>query len=275
MTDDTYRNDLFGLSGVAASDLFRNQSTPLSGVAAVDLFSNGSSWPTPTNALGNVLATVPPKTKRRAYFAFHFDDIMRVNNVRNAWKIDHPDSALYRSFEDSSLWERRQIEGDDAVKRLIREGVQYTSAVCVLAGTETWLRRWVRYEIARAVIDGRGLLTVHINGLNHHQTRAPHPRGEDPLAYMAVGKAQQNPLSNPKYYLFERTVVWTEGGYRWQWERYGDYTDPVDRPAWLADPQPGYVMPLSTNAAMHDYASELGHKNIGGWIDAAATQAGR
>jgi hypothetical protein len=37
---------------------------------------------------------VPANTgriKRRAYFAFHYEDIMRVNNVRNAWKIDHPD----------------------------------------------------------------------------------------------------------------------------------------------------------------------------------------
>ena len=73
----------------------------------------------------------------------------RVNVVRNAWKIDHPDNTLMRSFQDSSLWESRKLEGDDAVKRLIREGVEYTSAVCVLIGTDTWLRRWVRYEMAR------------------------------------------------------------------------------------------------------------------------------
>ena len=38
-----------------------------------------------------------PAVRRKAYFAFqHHDDIMRVNNVRNAWKISHPDSALNR-----------------------------------------------------------------------------------------------------------------------------------------------------------------------------------
>ena len=58
--------------------------------------------------------------KRKAFFSFHYDDIMRVNVVRNAWKIDHPDNALMRSFQDSSLWESRKLEGDDAVKRLIR-----------------------------------------------------------------------------------------------------------------------------------------------------------
>src|SRR5258708_21875336 len=54
--------------------------------------------------LGSVAAPI----KRKAYFAFHFDDIMRVNNVRNAWKITHPDSSLNRSFFDSSLWESNE-----------------------------------------------------------------------------------------------------------------------------------------------------------------------
>jgi hypothetical protein len=78
----------------------------------------------------------------RPFFSFDYDDVMRVNNVRQAWKIDHPDNALMRSFYDSSLWESRKAEGDDAVKRLIRDGVQYTSAICVLVGTNTWSRRW-------------------------------------------------------------------------------------------------------------------------------------
>jgi hypothetical protein len=86
----------------------------------------------------------PPAVKRKAYFAFHFDDVMRVNVVRNAWKITHPDAPLARSFYDSSIWERRRLEGDDTLKRLMREGVQYTSAVCVLIGADTWSRRWVR-----------------------------------------------------------------------------------------------------------------------------------
>jgi hypothetical protein len=42
-----------------------------------------------------------------------------------------------RSFLDSSFWESRKLENEEALKRLMREGVQYTSAVCVLAGKET------------------------------------------------------------------------------------------------------------------------------------------
>jgi len=230
-----------------------------------------------SNLFGPALRTgVPPIVKRKAYFAFHFDDIMRVNVVRNAWKIDRPESPLMRSFYDSSLWERKQIEGDDAVKRLIREGVGYTSAVCVLAGSETWLRRWVKYEIARAVIDERGLLTVHINSIRHHQTLRADPTGTNPLEGMAVGKVQETLLSPVRYYIFERNAVSDGmGGYKWSWDRYKDYTDPVKRPPWLPDCAPDYVMPLNNGSTVYDYVAHNGHKNIGGWIDAAARAAGR
>ena len=60
----------------------------------------------------------------------------------------------------------------ESLKNLIRDGVEHTSAVCVLVGSETWSRRWVRYEIARAVIDDRGLLAVHLNNIEH-QSETP------------------------------------------------------------------------------------------------------
>lgn len=205
--------------------------------------------------------------KRRVYFSFHFDDIMRVNNVRQAWKIDHPDAPLMRSFYDSSLWESCQLAAPESLKRLIREGVEHTSAICVLAGSQTWSRRWVRYEIARAVIDGRGLLAVHINSIRHHVSRLPHLLGNNPLAYMAVGKVQSSPFGLPLYYLFELTQ---QG-----WVRYEDHTDPVKLPPYLTDPAAGYVTLLSSGTAIYNFVSDDGHKNIGAWIDQAAQRVGR
>jgi hypothetical protein len=227
----------------------------------------------PIGSLASIFTSSPP-VKRKAFFSFHFNDVMRVNVVRNAWKITHPDNALMRSFYDSSLWETKKLEGDDAVKRLIREGVGYTSAVCVLVGSETWLRRWVKYEIARAIIDERGLLAVHLNSIRHHKTLTPHTHGPNPLEFMAVGKVQAV-LGTARYYLFERIAVSGPSGYRWEWQRYQDYTDPVKLPPWLVDPAPGYVTPLANNADVHDYISQGGHQNIGAWIDRAAQRAGR
>lgn len=215
----------------------------------------------------NALFGIAPAVKRKAFFSFHYDDIMRVNNVRNAWKIKHPDSPLMRSFYDSSLWESKKLEGPEAVKRLIREGVENTSAICVLIGSQTWNRQWVRYEIARAVIDGRGLLGVHLNGIAHHVRRRPDPLGPNPLSFMAVGKVQDGMLSIPRYYLFERTAN--------GWERYADYTGSVTLPVWLPDPTSGYVTPLDRAAGTYDYVAQNGHQNIGIWVDAAARAAGR
>lgn len=227
------------------------------------------------NSFGRAGGAVPqpfgprPGLKRRAYFAFHFADVMRVNVVRNAWKIVRPEDRLGRYFQDSSLWEARQLEGSDALKRLIREGVQSTSAVCVLVGSETWNRRWVRYEIARAVIDGRGLLAVHLNNINHHVVQQRHTLGYNPLGCMAVGKRQDHILSIPQYYLCE----WDGHSKSWIW--YADYTQPVKLPSYLNDPSPGKCTPLSTGAAEYDYIGYNGHKNIGSWIDQAAQKVGR
>lgn len=258
------------LLGGAASDLFPQPKPAATGnpfgAAASDLFG-----PPPSTLWGYARAI-----KRKAFFSFHYDDIMRVNVVRNAWKIDHPDNYLMRSFQDSSLWESRKLEGDEAVKRLIREGVEFTSAICVLIGTDTWLRRWVRYEIARAIVDGRGLLGVHLNRIRHHHAKTPHTRGFNPFEFMAVGKVQPGVLSTPRYYLFEKQAAPNGvGGYKWEWNRYSDYVSSVLLPPWLADPAPGYVTPLSDNAVVYDYIADNGHSNIGGWIDKAAQRAGR
>lgn len=212
----------------------------------------------------------PAPTKRKAFFSFHYADVMRVNNVRNSGEFKTSSQSSGRAIEgfyDGSLWERRKLEGPEAIKNLIRNGVHNTSAVCVLAGSETWSRRWVRYEIARAIVDGRGLLTVHINGLRHHKHGVPHARGPNPLDYMAVGPVAGVGLAGWKYHLFE----FRDGG----WYRYEDYTASLDLPRWLPPPREGHVTRLSMAAAQYDYVTQFGHQNIGRWIDAAAVQAGR
>jgi MTH538 TIR-like domain (DUF1863) len=217
-------------------------------------------------------ASTFPTKKRKAYIAFHYDDIMRVNNVRNVWKIDHPDAPLARSFYDSSLWESRKLEGDDAVKKLIREGVEYTSAVCVLVGTDTWSRRWVKYEIARSVVDGRGLLAVHLNGLKHHQRGMPDPLGYNPLRLLGIYESSMG-----NFYLYERRQVrvnYLTNQMEWQWLSYQDYTWPVPLPRYITAPGSGYVMPLSSGAREYDFVAGNGQENIGVWLDIAAQASG-
>jgi hypothetical protein len=259
---------LGGVSSARPSNPFAD----LSAAAAPGSF--GSLSP----GLGSILGTAQTK-RRRVFFAFHYGDILRVNNVRLSGEFSKSASDSGREVEgfyDNSLWESRKRIGDDAIRDLIRDGVKNSSAVCVLVGTETWSRPWVRYEIARAVIDGRGLLTVHVNGLKHHKLGIAHAPGTNPLDFIGVYREiQLGILSTPKYYLYERKTVWRGNQYVLEWHPYDQFTHPVDRPQWLADPSPGYVMPLSANAAVHDYVGGTGHKNVGAWIDAAAIAAGR
>jgi hypothetical protein len=211
-------------------------------------------------------------TKRRVFFSFHYADIMRVNNVRKCHEfgfgtlLGGPGRG-YEGFYDSSLWEKRRLEGPDSLKNLIRDGVKNSSAVCVLSGSQTWARRWVRYEIARAVIDNRGLLSVNINSLNHHQSSTPHPVGPNPLDFMAVGKVITDRLAMPKYYLFEFNGV--------SWLRYQDHIAEVYLPSYLPDPQPGWVSIIGPHVGNHDFVLHRGVNNIGVWIDQAAQAVGR
>jgi hypothetical protein len=86
---------------------------------------------------------------RRVYFGFDYEDVadFRANVVRNHWRTkEHRDAA---GFFDASLWERTVSQGDLAVKRLINRGLQGTSVTCILVGSETYSRSWVRYEILK------------------------------------------------------------------------------------------------------------------------------
>jgi hypothetical protein len=211
--------------------------------------------------------------KRKVYFAFRFKDIMRVNNVRQTGKIGSDEIRNARSFYDRSIWEQRSINDPESLKRLMREGVEHSSAVCVLVGSDTWQSRWVKYEIARAVIDKKGLLSVGINCLAHVGTQAADAPGFNPLWFIGVYKDP-----NKRCYLAERRYVPVSTfpvQHDWRWYRYDDYTDPVAWPPYLPTKSDYNVSALSEGTLHYEYVAEAGSKNLGAWIDFAAKQAGR
>lgn len=109
---------------------------------------------------------IPVPVKRRVFFSFYYQqDIWRANQVRQSWRYQRENEREAEGFFDGSLWESGQRKGLDSLKDLIREGMKNTSVTCVLAGTQTYSRRWVRYEIARSLVKGNGLLLVKIHNL--------------------------------------------------------------------------------------------------------------
>jgi MTH538 TIR-like domain (DUF1863) len=212
-------------------------------------------------------------TKRKVYFAFRFADVMRVNNVRQSGKIGMDEESNPRDFYDRSQWEQKSITEPESLKRLMREKVQHSSVVCVLVGTDTWKGRWVKYEIARAVIDEKGLLSVGINGLPHVGTRQPDKPGINPLAIMGIYDG-----NNGRSYLAERRWVPTSANpsqYGWQWFRYDDFTDSVSFPPYLSAKPSSQVTALSEGTRHYDYMADRGVVALGSWVDAAAKQVGR
>lgn len=198
---------------------------------------------------------------RRTFFSFHYKpDVWRAWNVRNTWVVK-PDEQVDRGFFDSSVFEAFQRKGDESLKAFLREGIDNSSVTCVLTGTDTWRRRWVRYEIARSVLKGNGMLTVHIHGVKNGDGQAA-AKGADPLAQMGV--------YNTSNAIF--LAEWKNS----KWVKYEDYTLPISEgDLWFAGPTSTTVVQFSTHCMSYDFTEQDGRKNIGGWIETAAGLAGR
>ena len=99
---------------------------------------------------------------KKVFFSFHYQDVIdfRANVVRNhgTFILSPQDAGYY----DSSMWEKAKKESDLALKRLINNGLKNTSNTCVLIGTETYLRPWVRYELLKSIKKGNHIFGVHI-----------------------------------------------------------------------------------------------------------------
>jgi antiphage defense system Thoeris ThsB-like protein len=154
----------------------------------------------------------------------------------------------------------------------MRDAVVNSSAVCVLVGTNTWQGRWVKYEIARAIIDERGLLAVHINGIKHHQRQAPDLRGYNPLFFMGIYHSPDG-----RYYIYEykNVTISLLGLPDWQWRPYEDFKSPVNLSQYIPAINQGGVVSLATYTFEYDYDVHDGATNIGTWIDQAAKAVGR
>lgn len=205
--------------------------------------------------LTGLRADVP--AKRRVFFSFHYQhDIHRVNQVRNSWRFRRESERESHGFFDASLWERSKRQGDDSLKSLIRQGMANSSVTCVLAGTYTWQRPWVRYEIARTIVKGNGLLTVKIHNLKDLGGHISF-EGQNPLDHMGVYRVPGGRL------LLAETDV------RGQWTKYLDYTQAVTLPAGWEQPNGLSVIPLSRYAASYNYSFH-GYENFGSWVAGAA-----
>jgi len=190
---------------------------------------------------------------KRVFFSFHYDDVkaFRANVVRNHW-LTKPDRES-AGFFDASVWETAKRTGPDAVKRVINTGLKNTSVTVVLVGSETYDRRWVRYEIVKSMQRGNGLFGIHINGIRdrYKQTKAD---GPDPFEHLALTYNQEGTALT--------LSEWKNGG----WRKFSDATGYS-----LKDQRPsaqwGNTYQLNKWYRVYDWTGDDGYNNFASWID--------
>ena len=190
---------------------------------------------------------------KRVFFSFHYQDVIdfRANAVRNHW-MTKPDREQ-AGFFDASVWEESQKKGDIALKRLINGALENTSNTCVLVGSETYLRPWVRYELLKSFIRGNHLLAVHVNCIKGKDQKLK-VLGPNPLEYIGVIYSDDGTTAT----LYEKVDN--------KWVKY----DRIDGSADFAVNAPtirrGKGFNLSRFYSLYDWVDDNGYDKFASWL---------
>lgn len=186
---------------------------------------------------------------KRVFFSFHYEDVIRANIVKNHW-VAKPDRES-AGFFDGSLQEKEKTIGIDAVKKLIDSGLTYTSNTCVLIGSETFNRKWVKYEVFKSLDKGNHVFGVHINELKEFNMPSK-PLGPNLFDYIGIN------------YNYSTWVPYHKGQYG-SWEPF-----PLINKIAFTSPfynvSSNYVYKLSDFISTRLWVSENGFNNFSNWL---------
>ncbi|HEY3443522.1 MAG TPA: TIR domain-containing protein [Paludibaculum sp.] len=187
---------------------------------------------------------------KRVYFAFHYQDVFdfRANVVRNHNLVGGVEAAGYY---DNSIWEEAKQTSPLALKRLINGELEGTSVTAVLIGSQTWARRWVRYEIIKSIERGNKVIGIHINGIKGKDAQTK-SYGPNPFASLGVEISVDGLRATP--------TEWSNG----KWVYY------TDMEAFAVKQQHyenrGKHLPLSHWLPVYDWVSGNGFENFSTWL---------
>jgi hypothetical protein len=194
---------------------------------------------------------------RTVFFSFHYQrDIMRVQTVKN----HHVTKGSYTAagFFDGSLEEKAKSDGVAAVKKLIDVGMVGSTVLCVLIGHETYTRRWVHYEIFKAVENGMGILGIRIHQIKHPQNGVD-PAGANPFQYLGYGMTSNN---------LQPMIQYKDG-----WKNAPNLSVISCK---AAPYLPGNRGPILNDIfSVYDWVDNDGYNNFENWVEKAAKEAGR
>ena len=155
-------------------------------------------------------------------------------------------------FFDASIWEEAKTKGDAAIKKLIDDALENTTATAVLIGTGTHSRRWVQYEIMKSIQRGNRLIGVHINGIRD-RTGTSLPLGVNPFDHLALQISADGMTGTP--------ILWN--GTAWvNYTDIGPFTF-TQRP----ESERGQAFKLLHWWKTYDWVADDGYNNFETWIE--------
>ncbi|HBW73729.1 MAG TPA: hypothetical protein DEF59_00495 [Candidatus Magasanikbacteria bacterium] len=117
---------------------------------------------------------------RRVFFSFKYKDVSRAMVVRNSWVTQGKEAA---GFIDAADFEKIKRQGDQAIKNWIDNQLKGTSVTVVLVGEKTCSSRWVKYEIAKSIEIGNGLLGIDVSKIKDLQNNTSERCGRIPNGF--------------------------------------------------------------------------------------------
>ena len=97
---------------------------------------------------------------RKVFYSFHFDnDNWRAGQVRNIGSVEGDKPV------NGNKWEEVKDKSDLIIKTWIDEHLRDKSCLVVLIGEKTSERKWVKFEINRALELGKAVCGIYIHKL--------------------------------------------------------------------------------------------------------------
>ncbi len=90
-------------------------------------------------------------------------DFWRVSEIKNFWDINQ--ARELAGLIEPSAWETLALQGDNAVRRWIRNQLLGTSVTVVLIGAQTSVKEYVNFAIVLSHEQKNGLLGIYIHNI--------------------------------------------------------------------------------------------------------------